>query len=35
MNAIMDALLPLGGQHIDRSATPERVWRVAAAARAA
>jgi carbon-monoxide dehydrogenase large subunit len=27
MNAVMDALAPLGVQHIDMPATPERVWR--------
>jgi carbon-monoxide dehydrogenase large subunit len=27
VNAIIDALRPLGVQHIDMPATPERVWR--------
>jgi aerobic carbon-monoxide dehydrogenase large subunit len=27
MNAILDALAPLGVDHIDMPATPERVWR--------
>jgi carbon-monoxide dehydrogenase large subunit len=27
MNAVTDALIPLGVKHIDMPATPERVWR--------
>jgi carbon-monoxide dehydrogenase large subunit len=27
INAILDALKPLGVTHIDMPATPERVWR--------
>ena len=27
VNAILDALAPLGIEHIDMPATPERVWR--------
>jgi carbon-monoxide dehydrogenase large subunit len=27
INAILDALAPLGIAHIDMPATPERVWR--------
>jgi carbon-monoxide dehydrogenase large subunit len=27
INAIVDALRPLGIRHIDMPATPERVWR--------
>jgi aerobic carbon-monoxide dehydrogenase large subunit len=27
VNAILDALSPLGIQHIDMPATPERIWR--------
>jgi carbon-monoxide dehydrogenase large subunit len=27
MNAVMDALSPLGVRHLDMPATPERVWR--------
>ena len=36
INAIVDALAPLGIDHIDMPATPERVWRAiqAAASRA-
>jgi aerobic carbon-monoxide dehydrogenase large subunit len=34
MNAICDALRPLGIQHIDMPASPPRVWRAIAAARA-
>ena len=26
MNAILDALRPLGVEHLDMPATPERVW---------
>jgi carbon-monoxide dehydrogenase large subunit len=32
INAIIDALVPLGVTHIDMPATPERVWRAIAAA---
>ena len=35
INAIVDALSPLGVDHIDMPATPERVWRAVAAAKAA
>ena len=35
MNAVVDALAPLGITHIDMPATPEKIWRVIAAARAA
>ncbi|NQV79458.1 MAG: xanthine dehydrogenase family protein molybdopterin-binding subunit [Alphaproteobacteria bacterium] len=35
VNAILDALAPLGVEHIDMPATPERVWRTMAAAKAA
>ena len=27
MNAVVDALRPMGVRHIDMPATPERVWR--------
>ena len=27
INAILDALVPLGIDHIDMPATPERIWR--------
>jgi aerobic carbon-monoxide dehydrogenase large subunit len=27
INAILDALVPIGTEHIDMPATPERVWR--------
>jgi carbon-monoxide dehydrogenase large subunit len=27
INAILDALSPLGIEHIDMPATPERIWR--------
>ena len=27
MNALLDALAPLGVRHLDMPATPERVWR--------
>ena len=27
MNAVLDALAPLGVTHIDMPATPERIWR--------
>jgi carbon-monoxide dehydrogenase large subunit len=27
MNAIVDALAPLGIRHIDMPATPEKIWR--------
>src|SRR5881275_834787 len=33
MNAILDALAPLGIEHIDMPATPERVWRAIRSAR--
>ena len=33
MNAVCDALRPLGIRHIDMPATPERVWRAISAAR--
>ncbi|MGG5809176.1 xanthine dehydrogenase family protein molybdopterin-binding subunit [Falsiroseomonas sp. CW058] len=33
MNAVVDALRPLGIRHIDMPATPERVWRAIQAAR--
>jgi carbon-monoxide dehydrogenase large subunit len=33
INAILDALLPLGIEHIDMPATPERVWRAIQSAR--
>lgn len=35
MNAILDALRPLGVKHVDMPATPRRVWEAIAAARAA
>jgi len=35
MNAVVDALSPLGITHIDMPATPEKVWRAIAAARRA
>jgi carbon-monoxide dehydrogenase large subunit len=35
MNAIVDALSPLGVEHIDMPATPERVWKAVVAAQAA
>jgi carbon-monoxide dehydrogenase large subunit len=35
MNAICDALRPLGIQHIDMPATPPRVWRAIAQAKMA
>ncbi|CAH2604262.1 Xanthine dehydrogenase family protein molybdopterin-binding subunit [Rhodovastum atsumiense] len=35
INAIVDALAPLGVDHIDMPATPERVWQALATARAA
>ncbi|MEQ8247987.1 MAG: xanthine dehydrogenase family protein molybdopterin-binding subunit [Alphaproteobacteria bacterium] len=35
VNAILDALAPLGVAHIDMPATPERVWRTMAAAQTA
>ena len=34
MNAVVDALSPLGIVHIDMPVTPERVWRAIHAARA-
>jgi carbon-monoxide dehydrogenase large subunit len=27
MNALVDALRPLGVTHLDKPATPERIWR--------
>jgi carbon-monoxide dehydrogenase large subunit len=33
MNALVDALRPLGVRHIDMPATPERVWRAIQGAR--
>jgi aerobic carbon-monoxide dehydrogenase large subunit len=33
MNAVVDALSPLGITHIDMPATPERVWQAIRAAR--
>jgi carbon-monoxide dehydrogenase large subunit len=33
VNAVMDALAPLGIKHIDMPLTPERVWRAMEAAR--
>jgi carbon-monoxide dehydrogenase large subunit len=33
VNAILDALAPLGIEHIDMPATPERIWRAIRAAR--
>jgi carbon-monoxide dehydrogenase large subunit len=35
MNAVVDALAPLGGVALDMPATSERVWRAIQAARAA
>jgi carbon-monoxide dehydrogenase large subunit len=35
INAVLDALAPLGVTHIDMPATPEKVWRAIGAARAA
>ncbi|HUZ74597.1 MAG TPA: xanthine dehydrogenase family protein molybdopterin-binding subunit [Stellaceae bacterium] len=35
MNAVVDALAPLGVSHIDMPATPEKVWQAIRAARAA
>jgi carbon-monoxide dehydrogenase large subunit len=32
MNAVVDALSPLGATHIDMPATPENVWRAIRAA---
>ena len=34
INAVLDALKPLGVEHIEMPATPERVWRAIAEARA-
>ncbi len=34
MNAVIDALSPLGIEHLDMPATPEKVWRAICAARA-
>jgi carbon-monoxide dehydrogenase large subunit len=33
LNAVVDALAPLGVRHLDMPATPERIWRAVAAAR--
>ena len=33
VNAILDALAPLGAEHIDMPATPERIWRAIRSAR--
>ncbi len=33
MNAIADALAPLGIAHVDMPATPERLWRLIEAVR--
>jgi carbon-monoxide dehydrogenase large subunit len=33
VNAILDALSPLGIEHIDMPATPERIWRAIRSAR--
>ena len=33
MNAVLDALTPLGIETFDMPATPERVWRAIAAAK--
>ena len=35
VNAVLDALAPLGVEHIDMPATPERVWRAISEAKAA
>jgi carbon-monoxide dehydrogenase large subunit len=35
INAIVDALSPLGIDHIDMPATPERIWKAVSAAKAA
>lgn len=35
INALVDALAPLGVTHIDMPATPESVWRAISAAKAA
>jgi carbon-monoxide dehydrogenase large subunit len=35
MNALMDAVAPLGLKHIDMPATPENVWRALRDARQA
>lgn len=34
MNAVMDAVAPLGVRHLDMPAAPERVWRAIREARA-
>jgi carbon-monoxide dehydrogenase large subunit len=34
VNAVLDALAPLGVHQVDMPATPERVWRAIRAARA-
>jgi len=33
MNAVMNALAPLGVQHLDMPATPARIWEATRAAR--
>jgi carbon-monoxide dehydrogenase large subunit len=33
MNAVMNALLPLGVRHLDMPATPARIWEAIEAAR--
>jgi aerobic carbon-monoxide dehydrogenase large subunit len=33
MNAVVDALAPLGIVHIDMPATPEKIWRAIASTR--
>jgi aerobic carbon-monoxide dehydrogenase large subunit len=35
MNAVLDALAPLGIRHLDMPATPDRIWAAIRAARAA
>jgi carbon-monoxide dehydrogenase large subunit len=35
MNAVLDALAPLGIRHLDMPATPERLWRAIRDAKAA
>jgi len=34
MNAVMNALAPLGVRHLDMPATPQRIWRAIEAAKA-
>lgn len=34
MNAVLNALTPVGVRHLDMPATPERIWRAIQAARA-